>query len=367
MQSGRRVLAASVLASLAVGGVASAAGASAARIARPHAAATTSVNPALTAAADAAGDQYVLWKGQDNNLWFSVYVASTHTWTSAAAVAGQGPLGSEPSVAYNPGNGGPAFLDVFWQGADNNLWMTIGSIASAAAPATVTWTSPSVVAGMGPLGSKPVATYVTAGAQTGLYVFWKGADGNLWSVHSATVAEGTTGVATWPTGPSVIPGNGPLGSEPSAASDAAGDVFAWWQGSGNNTRVWEAWYNHTTAAWSGPIDLGAWSGNTGSAPTASVDPATGNQYVFWQGQDGNLWYEWWNGGHWQGFNFVGQGPMNSKPAVAIGGTGTVSVFWKGTDANIWTGSNTVAAGNANGVTGAWTGPTSIGMGPIDGV
>ncbi len=367
MQSGRRVLAASVLASLAVGGVASAAGASAARLhshVAVHAAATTSVNAALGATADAAGDQYVLWKGQDGNLWFTVWNHTTATWTTAAAVAGQGPLGSEPTVTFNPGSTGPAFLDVFWQGADNNLWMTVGSIASAAAPATITWTSPSVVAGMGPLGSKPAATYVTGGAQAGLYVFWKGADGNLWSVHSTAIAEATTGVPTWPASPTVIPGNGPLGSEPSASSNGL-DVFAWWQGSGNNTRVWEAWYNHTTAAWSGPIDLGAWSGNTGSAPIASVD-ASGNEFVFWQGQDSNLWYEWWNGGTWQGFNYVGQGPMNSKPAVTVA-AGNVWVYWKGTDANIWTASNTINAANANGMAGAWTGPTSIGMGPIDGV
>lgn len=278
-------------------------------------------------------------------------------------------------MALGPDVAGTQYLYVFWQGADNNLWSQTVK-AAGVGTATITVSSvnaaPVVVPGMGPLGSKPSATYVSAGfgvpsgATAGLGVFWKGSDGNLWWVNiPVTAATGVVGA--FPTGPSVIGGMAVLGSEPTASSDAAGNVYVFWQGSGNNTRVWEAWHGSGSTSWSStPNDLGAWSGNTGSAPTAAVSP-TGTQFVFWQGQDSNLWYEWYNGAAWQGPVSVGDGPMNSKPAVAFSSGGGIAVFWKGTDLNIWTTSNTVNGTGTTGVTGAWATVKSIGYGPLDGV
>lgn len=345
----------------------------------PRAATTTDVNASLAVASDAAGDRFMFWKGEDGNLWYSLYNVGTGTWSAPAFVAGEGPLGSEPTVAID-GVGPGAGIFVFWQGADNNLWYTSGLISvGGGGEGTGTETlglanfsGPTVVAGMGPLGSKPSAVYAAAGNSVGFNVFWKGSDGNLWDVKSSTITiTGTSSSATWPASPSVISGMATLGSEPTSATDAAGDLFVYWQGSGNNTRVWEAWDNHVnvTATWSGPLDLGTWSGNTGSAPAVAVNPVSGDQYIFWQGQDSNLYYEMWNGSGWHGWNYVGDGPMNSKPAVTFTGNGMLFVAWKGTDLNVWDTSvpvTTTGGYNTADTVGTWTTVASLGDGPIDG-
>ncbi len=389
MHTRRRLLVASAVALLASGGSALTAGAAAANVVKPavpHAATTTDTNAALAAVADNLGDQYVFWKGQDGNLWFTVESATTHQWSAASAVPGMGPLGSEPTVAIYADSGGTSYVWALWQGKDGNLWMATGTIPNiSAAPATFSsWSGPTVVAGMGPLGSKPAAQYVVhMGAANGLWVFWKGADNNLWSAHASTFSL-ATGAPTWPAAPSAIPGMGPLGSEPTVGADGLGDIFVFWQGAGNNTRVWESWYNATAATWSlVPIDLGSWTGNTGSPPSVGV-AASGQQYVFWQGQDTTLYQAEWNGpaggtGAWSGWTAVpGTAPMNSEPAVTTFGgpfgpllhaqlsgrgqeiAGAIDVYWKGTDDNIWTASYSFLGST-------WTGPTSIGGGPLDGI
>jgi hypothetical protein len=400
----------------ALGGVAGAQPARASRsvAAASPAAAQTVVNPALSVTSDSYGNEFVFWKGRDGNLWDDIYNASTSTWSSATAVPGMGPIGSQPSVTLlvpplppvspelhshlHPAI--PAittYLEVVWEGVDDNLWTVQGSIANeASTPATISWpAAPSAVPGMGPLGSQPAATFAVDGFITGplaerpealfpakLWVFWKGQDGSLWSV-AATI--GVAGALTWPGSPTAIPGMGPLGSAPAAGSDLIGDIYVFWQGSTTNTHVWEAWYDNAAAspAWSSaPIDLGQYSGNTGSSPSVAVTP-TGQQYIFWQGQDANLWFAEWTGGIVGGpvshagragrivdppppgwlnntFNYIGKGPLNSAPAASVTSTGNLSVFWQGTDFNVWTTSSPTSSLS-------WSGPSSIGGGPLAGV
>jgi hypothetical protein len=398
-----------VVIAAALGAVASGAGASAPQPARsghvrvapeaglaPKAAGTSGVGASLGAAADAAGDQYLFWKGQDGNLWYTVYGADSSSWSTATTVPGMGPLGSQPTVVLEravltgPEEGAslrpalraqselPPYIWVMWEGVDGNLWSVEGTVTyNDASPPTISWPStPSVVPGMGPLGSAPSAAYTSTLVDPNLWVFWKGVDGNLWSVEG-TVSDG---VVSWPSTPSVVPGMGPLGSAPTAGSDIVGNIYVFWQGSGSNTQVWEAWYNAqaSTPAWApAPIDLGSFSGNTDSAPSVAVAPA-GEQYIFWQGADGNLYFAEWTGGDlvgsadgseqtpsnagWLGntWNFVGEGPMGSAPAATIGGSSsTLDVFWKGTNLNIWMATSPTSSLS-------WTGPTSVGDGPLDG-
>jgi hypothetical protein len=402
MRTARWLLAVSILAPVALGGAAASAGASAIHPARvaPRAATTTDVNTSLAATADRAGDQFVFWKGQDGNLWYTVYDAGTASWSTAAAVPGMGPLGSEPTVALEQYEliVGPAslrpeslrpeslrpdlplptiYLWVMWEGTNGNLWTVEGTIPSGDPPTDISWQStPTAVPAFGTLGSAPAATFVTSDTNSGLDVFWKGTDGELWSADG-TVSDGAV---TWPTSPTALPAMGTLGSAPTAGSDYAGNIYVFWQGSGNNTHVWEGWYNNqaATPAWSsGPIDLGQFSGNTGSAPSAAVS-GNGQQFIFWQGQDGNLYFAEWTGEVLGGpvddivsssdtwlnnsFNYVGDGPMDSAPAAAVtlgGSSGSVDVFWKGTNLNIWMASSPTSAIS-------WTGPTSVGDGPLDG-
>jgi len=385
MQFGKRVLAATVLASLAVGGVAATAGASAgarANVVSPKVTTPTNIDASVTSTADTSGDQYVFWKGNDGNLWATFENGSTHVWNTGATSLGYGPLGSEPSVAIDQTDGmvGPTYLYVMWEGSDSNLWMAVGTIAApTSAPDTISWQVGATSIGQGPLGSAPSVVFNsdTANANTGvdgLWAFWKGSDGNLWTVHDATYTP-STGATTWPTSPTVIPGMATLGSAPSAGSDAAGDVYVYWQGSGNNTHVWEAWYNNTAATpvWTtSPIDLGGITGNTGSPASLTVLPA-GQQYLFWQGMDGNLYFAEWTGAYTGGggwlnnlYNYIGDGPLNSQPsASSFGDTATVGgidVYWKGQDLNLWSTNDLWSAG----FNSTWATVVSLGYGPLDG-
>jgi len=93
-----------------------------------------------------------------------------------------------------------------------------------------------------------------------------------------------------------------------------------------------------------------------------VVDANGDQFVLWNGQDGNLYYAEWNNTSlsWSGWNIVaGQGPLNSKPAATLVGT-TIQAYWRGADLNVWTAKATLTGP----AVGAWTGPTSLGDGPL---
>jgi hypothetical protein len=43
----------------------------------------------------------------------------------------------------------------------------------------------------------------------------------------------------------------------------------------------------------------------------------GEQFVFWQGTDNNLWEAYFNDGKWIGSEKVGMGPLGSAPTVAV--------------------------------------------------
>ncbi len=334
---GKRLFAASAAATLGIAGVLAAVGAAAPAGATTSGSTSTSTAPApptqtsVALAADpTTGKEYAFWKGANGQLWQAT--STSGTWSGPTQV-GFGPLGSQPSAAIL--NGNPY---VFWQGSDNNLWM--------ADYTGTAWSGPTLVPNMGPLGSQPT---VTATGANSLAVFWKGNDNNLW--------EATYDGTSW-SGPT-FRGFGPLGSAPVAGSDSAGNVYVFWQGTGNNTHVWEGWYNAAAKTWTGPIDLGTWTGNTGSAPTVAVMPS-GQQYLYWQGMDGAIWQAYWNGSAWIGYTYDGMGPIGSQPAATATGdtkTGSIYLAWEGADKNLWTATYSFAANTL-------TGPTYEGMGPL---
>jgi hypothetical protein len=314
----------------------------------------------LTSTSDSSGNDFVFWKGLDDNLWMAVYSAPTSSWSGAVAVPGAWPLGSEPS-ATTVSISGNEYVYVFWESPSAGLAYTYGLVTpgSGGSPTSVgSFVNGLSIGGLAPLASAPSATYVAVGGQKGIDVFWMGTDGNLWSA----ILSGAGGALSLSSGPTKI-GDGPLGSAPSAGSDAGGNVFVFWQGTGNNTHVWEGWYSASSSTWLGPIDLGFWTGNTGSAPSVAIG-AYGRQYIFWQGQDRNLYYAYWNG-YWTGWITIGDGPLSSAPSAVVtsGITGYTSassfiIVWKGTDLNMWSASY-------NYQTATWTGPDKEPYGPLD--
>lgn len=67
----------------------------------------------------------------------------------------------------------------------------------------------------------------------------------------------------------------------------------------------------------------------GTGPTVEVAP-NGVQATYWRGTDANLWVAVWDGTKWTGPASLGMGPMASEP-TAGGANGQNFVYWKGTD------------------------------------
>jgi hypothetical protein len=127
-----------------------------------------------------------------------------------------------PAVAVQPGGE----EDVFWKGADANLWE--GWYARGRWHATGL--------GGGPLGSAPSAGADRAGEQ---FVFWRGTDGHLWEKWYVG--------GRW-NGPASIPLAGTIASQPAVAVQPGGQEDVFWKGADAN--LWEAWY---TRGWHGSV------------------------------------------------------------------------------------------------------------------
>lgn len=218
-----------------------------------------------------------------------------------------------PSVAISRTAG----AYVFWRGADNNLWELQGGASGAL--------SGLQNLGMGPLGSDPAVGVDGSGAT---YVYWEGTGGGLW--------EGYWNGSAW-----VGPFNkeiGSLNSPPTVAITNNAMAYVFWKGTDGN--LWEA-QGSASGSLGAVANLGM--GPLGSAPSAGVD-GNGATYVYWEGTDKNLWEGYWNGSAWVGPFSRGLGPLNSAPSVAIASNGTAYVFWKGTDNNLWQGQGSAAGG-----------------------
>ncbi len=122
------------------------------------------------------------------------------------------------------------------------------------------------------------------------YIFWKGADGNLW--QSQGNPDGTMSAPN-------RRGFGPLYSPPAASVDADGSTFVFWQGTGPGYALWSAYWSGSQ--WVGPVYRGM--GPMGSQPTVDVIGSGTNRAasVYWRGTDGGIW------------------AAKGNPAVALGG------------------------------------------------
>jgi hypothetical protein len=285
-------------------------------------------------ATDSFGNIYSFWRSTSGNLEEANYSASSGTWSGPNDL-GYGQLGSEPTVATGPqSSGGYAYQYVFWRGANGDLWEAFWNGS---------WQGPKDL-GYGPLGSAPTVGVDSSGNE---YVFWESAN--------AVPADRGLEEAEW-NGSSwgsahAISGMGPLGSSPTVAVAADGDQYVFWEGT--NGDLWEAFWNGSS--WNGPTDRG--DGTLGSPPAAGVD-GSGNEYVFWESGSGNLEETQWNGSSWGSAHAIsGMGPLGSAPAVAVASGGDQYVFWEGTGPNydLWE----AAWGGSS-----WSGPSDDGFGPL---
>ena len=191
---------------------------------------------------------------------------------------------------------------------------------------------------------------------------WHGSCRTIWeNPQAAANLQGYIYGGPASNGPGSGPGSGPGGpgsTTPSPPTPSSGeralavgahtsgeqDVF--WKGQDSN--LWETFWAGNR--WNGPFNIGM--GPLGSSPAVAVRPWD-EQDVFWKGQDSNLWETFWAGNRWNGPFNIGMGPLGSAPTVAVRPSGEQDVFWDGTDGNLW---EAMWAG------ASWVGPTSRGMG-----
>jgi hypothetical protein len=255
---------------------------------------------APAAGVDAAGNTYVFWQGADGNLWEAYW---DRTQWAGPHNLGMGQLGSQPAVAISNPPGQPPYASVFWKGADGNLWGAAGN----AQPGRGGLSHGSNM-GMGTLGSAPTAGVDVNG---NVYVYWKGNDGDLWGTVVSNNVPGdgqNLGMGQLGSQPAVAIHT----QDPADPAHSAIFAFVFWKGADGN--LWEAQGEPPGV---GPAHNRG-MGVLGSAPAAGVD-AAGNTYVFWEGADGDLWEAYWDGAHWTGPYNLGMGQLGSQPAVAIHG------------------------------------------------
>lgn len=113
---------------------------------------------------------------------------------------------------------------------------------------------------------------------------------------------------------------------PSAAVDEFNNQYVFWKGEDSN--LWEAYYNSYAGRWYGPLKVGM--GPLGSEPSVTVTTQVfagpgGNafnaQYVYWRGTNGYIWMAYWNGS-WHGpiqLTYLGspESPVCSQPSAVF--------------------------------------------------
>lgn len=246
----------------------------------------------------------VFWNGADGNLWHVYELNGSGSW-SAPSTLGGGPLGGADPQPTSSGHGDVA---VFWQGTDHNLW-------EAAYRPGAGWRVP-IGLGSGPLNWTPHAAAYTTNSYD---VFWRGTDNAIWHTY---------GSASGFSGPHTI-GMGPIAGDPIAVEAAAYAINLYWPGTDGG--LWHAW---DASAWQGPQGYGG----TVLSPPLPVVPSAGQVDVFWRGPgatNGDIWHLL-NGSPAELFetSLLPVATAGANPTAFSWG-GHEEVFWQGTDGNLW--------------------------------
>ena len=165
---------------------------------------------------------------------------------------------------------------------------------------------------------------------------WSGNDGRLWEAFYSD------GNGQW-YGPNDL-GFGPLNSspQPQVRRVAAPSGFS----GTTKEMLLEAWYagaSQTTDIGMGPI---------ASGPSVALDPQTGWQWISFEGQGGGGLFESHYNGAWQ-TNYVGMGSSPSPPSTTAPG-GKIDIFAQGYDGNLYEARRAPT----------WQGPYNWGFSPV---
>jgi hypothetical protein len=279
------------------------------------------VMSAPSAVYSSAGQVDAFYQGPGGDLW-QVARGPGGRWSAPIRIARMGVISAPSAVAQVNG-----VIDVFWTGSPgSSLWHGHFSPVTG-------WSGPQRLAAN--LASAPSPVESSPGV---VEAFWMGTDRSLWRVtHRAG--------GVWSKPASL--GMGPLGGAPRATAGPSGATEVFWEGSGSG-QIWSASLV-PGQGWSGPRDLG---GHLSGEPFPVMSPA-GKTWVFFRGQDGNLWQATRTPqGGWHAPVRQHLGSIGATPFVAIGdGVAPIGVFWKGPSSRLWSAWLTG---------GTWTRPRAIG-------
>ncbi len=201
------------------------------------------------------------------------------------------------------------------------------------------------------------------------FVFYAGTDQGLWEkwssysqYWSASSTQGVELLTPQALGPGAL-----IASALAVAVHANGEQDVFWQGS--DADLYEYSYL-PSSGWQKVQNLGTLPPDGGlvGPMTAGVD-ANGNDYLFWD-FNGALWEKWNLGGTWSAATAIMTPPapgflgvpaawsLQSGPAVAVHANGVQDVYWQGHNGQIW------EMYYAN---GAWSTPSDLGFGPANNV
>lgn len=235
---------------------------------------------------------------------------------------------------------------VFWQGTNRDLYEDWFT-PGLGWSGPVDWSAQ--LSSPGGMASAPAVTLTPGGQQL---VFWRGTNNDLWEAWF-TPGIGWLGPVDYS---NRLGGGATVGSAPQVELTPGGQQLVFWQGT--NHDLWEAWFT-PGIGWAGPVDysLKLHGGATvASTPDVVLTPG-GQQLVFWQGTNNALWEAWFTPGvGWSGpvdFSAGLQAPDNvaSTPSVSLTSGGQQLVFWQGTNDDLWEAWFTPSIG--------WAGPVDL--------
>jgi hypothetical protein len=320
--------------------------------------------------AQKAGHLDVFWVGTDGAIWTDWWDASdpNGAWDRHAAfritAPGMAPGGAGiATVSQTPGH-----LDVFWVGNDGAIWTDWWD----AKDPNGAWSSHGPFPITSPRIAPPGAAIGAVSRFPGhLDVFWAGNDGAIWT--NWWDAADPNGAWNKHTAFSITPRRGaPPGAGICAVAQNRDHLDLFW--ADNQGAIATNW-------WDAHDPNGAWAQHAAfritlrkrlppGAPVAAVTQTSGHLDVFWVGNDGAIWTNWWdaaaaNGPWWdptQNANplhgpeksFTITNPKLSPVTPGAGVTavtqnqGHLDVFWVGNDGSVWTN-----WWDAGGPAGAW--------------
>jgi peptidoglycan hydrolase-like amidase len=273
-------------------------------------------------------NQYVFWRGSNGDMYQAYYNGSWNGPQDMCTKYSWGCSGIDSAPAVAVANNGDEY--VFWVGSGGDIYEANYSDANGWGSALDMTSSKGWNTASSGLG---VAVNPSNNNQ---YVFWRGSNGDMYQAYYNGSWNGPQDMCTnysW--------GCSGIESAPGVAVANDGNEYVFWRGSGGD--VYEADYSDANG-WSSSLDLSSKLGAPAAAaatsgPGVAVNPSNDHQYVFWRGDNGDVYQAYFNGS-WNGpqdmyTNYSWGSNIASAPAAAVANDGNEWVFWRGTTGDIY--------------------------------